>query len=420
MVTAMRAIALPATILVVAAALVQAHSWLDCTNWKFNDATAYTNPSRQRWSDADGRCEGWPRRFEVGFVPFGKYDSVQFFRHWVQPRGGPACRSNRGDFNAEGSNEGVATPRSAAYGPNKNVYSRTWGTMARVQAGATMCWRWPAKNHMRDVNTATNPVFVGFDPVSNRATDLTQAQYDANRIATLLFANCPVAGPPSTGDSFGTGSDLRPCGGCFTVPTAAPGVYSMQWRWPMRANDAETYTSCADVEIIAGSGSTTTTPTTTTPTTGTTTPTTTTPTTTTPTTTTPTTGGGGTSTTNGGTTTTDPTDPTTTTDGSGRRWRRRWRFVSGFNATEDGFVNGTVDEGHGEWEYYLAEDESSSSGTDSTTVVASSSGAVDGGSSAPVLDATTKASAASPAARVMHVAVAAVLAALALLAGGMV
>jgi hypothetical protein len=41
-------------------------------------------------------------------------------------------------------------------------------------------------------------------------------------------------------------------GGCFTVPSYAAGIYTVQWNWPFKANNAETYTSCADIEILAG------------------------------------------------------------------------------------------------------------------------------------------------------------------------
>jgi len=186
-------------------------------------------------------------------------DEVQFFRHYVQPFSGKstelACRHNDGGNNAEGSSEGISTPRSAAYGPNKNIYGKTWGTMAKVYAGQQLCWRWPAKNHFAHVNVKTNPLHINWDDVPNRpAPDLTQAQMDTKRLTSVLWANCPVPGPASSGDTTGTGSELRPCGGCFTVPNRAPGIYTVQWEWPFHTPNTETYTSCADIEILAGTG----------------------------------------------------------------------------------------------------------------------------------------------------------------------
>jgi hypothetical protein len=233
--------------------MVSAHSWLDCSNWKLKNTAGYTTHSLARFADADGTCAGWARRFEPApFKVFGKMDEVQFYRHYVQGTSTQACRRNSGGYSAQGSNEGPASPVSAAYGPNKSIYGDTWGTMAKVYAGDPICWRWPAKNHMAHVNVATNMVYVNWDDVPNRATELTQAQLSTKRIASLPFANCPVPGVPSSGDQTGVGSELRPCGGCFTVPSYAPGIYTVQWNWPFKANNAETYTSCADIQILAG------------------------------------------------------------------------------------------------------------------------------------------------------------------------
>jgi hypothetical protein len=35
------------------------------------------------------------------------------------------------------------------------------------------------------------------------------------------------------------------------VPQRAAGIYTVQWNWPFKANNAETYTSCADIQILA-------------------------------------------------------------------------------------------------------------------------------------------------------------------------
>jgi len=242
-----------AVAVLAAAAVVSAHSYLDCSRWIPNDPQAYTDPSKRRFADADGTCEGYARRYEVGIKPFGKMDEIQFYRHYIQGSNPNSCRRNNGGTSADGSNEGPATPRSGAYAPNKDVYSKTFGKMAQVHSGDTLCWRWPAKNHMAHV-TSSNMVHVNWDDVPNRATELSQSELRTKRIASLQFNNCPVPGVPSPGDQTGVGSELRPCGGCFTVPSRAPGIYTVQWDWPFKAGDSETYTSCADIEVLASPG----------------------------------------------------------------------------------------------------------------------------------------------------------------------
>jgi len=242
-------------LLAVLAVGASAHSWLDCSNWKLK--TGFISNSAARFADADGTCDGYARRFEVGIKPFGKMDEVQFFRHYVQGSNTAACRHTSGTSSSSGSNEGQSSPRSSAYSPNRNTYGQAYGKMAQVYAGDPICWRWPAKNHMAHVNVATNMVEVYWDDTPNRATELTQAQLMSKGIyASLPFANCPVPGVPSSGDQTGVGSELRPCGGCFTVPQKSAGIYTVQWRWPFKSGDSETYTSCADIEILASSGNT--------------------------------------------------------------------------------------------------------------------------------------------------------------------
>ncbi|KAF8920909.1 hypothetical protein BGZ58_004265, partial [Dissophora ornata] len=38
----------------------EAHSWADCIDWKFNNATS------QDWTDNGGKCTGYARRFPLG------------------------------------------------------------------------------------------------------------------------------------------------------------------------------------------------------------------------------------------------------------------------------------------------------------------------------------------------------------------
>jgi hypothetical protein len=183
--------------------------------------------------------------------PFGKMDEIQFYRHYINAGSNLACRRNSGGSSDRGSNEGRASPVSGAYAPNSDIYKKTYGNMAQVYSGDRLCWRWPAKNHYGHVNRATNMVYVYWDDVPNRATELSQSALQTKEVARMLFANCPVAGVPSAGDQTGVGSELRPCGGCFTVPSRAPGIYTVQWYWPFHSVTRDPYTSCADIEVLA-------------------------------------------------------------------------------------------------------------------------------------------------------------------------
>jgi hypothetical protein len=222
---------------------VESHSYLDCAKWVPNDPAAYNDVSKQRWADKDGKCQGYARRYEVGIKPFGKMDEIQFYRHYINAGSNLACRRNSGGFSDRGSNEGRANPVSAAYAPNSDIYKKTYGNMAQVYSGDRLCWRWPAKNHYAHVNKATNMVYVYWDDVPNRATELSQSDLKTKEVARLLFANCPVPGVPSPTDQTGVGSELRPCGGCFTVPSRAPGIYTVQWYWPFHSVTQDPYTS---------------------------------------------------------------------------------------------------------------------------------------------------------------------------------
>ncbi|KAF9376957.1 hypothetical protein CPC16_012066 [Podila verticillata] len=57
--------------------VVEAHSWADCIDWKFN------NPKKPDWSDKGGKCQGYARRFPLGKA-FGSLDSAYPNRHYQQ------------------------------------------------------------------------------------------------------------------------------------------------------------------------------------------------------------------------------------------------------------------------------------------------------------------------------------------------
>ncbi|KAG0366559.1 hypothetical protein BC939DRAFT_500481 [Gamsiella multidivaricata] len=205
---------------------VEAHSWMDCVDWKFK------NSKVQDWSDKGGKCQGYARRFPLGKA-FGSLDSDWPSRHYQQTHKNPdpnhavAC-SDRKHGAEKGADETRANPVSAAYGGK-------FGRMTVTSVGDTLCVRWPAKNHGKSGESKTT-VQINLSKVRN-GKDISQADLLKNTIAKLPYKNCMK----------GSNEDRRACGGCFKVPTRASGVYLLQWRWML--NKGEWYTSCADIQI---------------------------------------------------------------------------------------------------------------------------------------------------------------------------
>ncbi|KAG0199524.1 hypothetical protein BGX28_007245 [Mortierella sp. GBA30] len=216
--------------LALIASMVEAHSWADCVDWRFND------PSKQSYAEKDGKCFGWARQYPVSSgVKFGGLDSYSPNRHYQQdPKDFTPC-SDRFHGREAGGDETRQNPISRAYGGR-------WGTMATVTAGNQMCIRWPAKNHA----VASEPdkgVFINM-PKQILTRDPNQAGFTKANIAKLKYKNCNQI----PGDT-----DRTPCGGCFTVPAElATGTYVVQWRWEL--NDNEWYTSCWDLGVTAVNG----------------------------------------------------------------------------------------------------------------------------------------------------------------------
>ncbi|KAG0212352.1 hypothetical protein BGX28_006496 [Mortierella sp. GBA30] len=223
--TAYTAILVSALAVLSSAPAAEAHSWLDCLNWKFN------KPGMQDWSNKGGYCKGYARRYPVGKL-FGTLDSVSPSRHYQQagkqPNKALPCSDGKHGKDV-GSDETLANPVSNAYGGN-------WGQMTVTKVGNTLCARWPAKNHA-EKNEDNTIVQINLAKNKN-GKDPTQQELLQNTIARLPYKNC---GKAST-------SDKRPCGGCFKVPPRAAGTYLLQWRWML--NPGEWYTSCADVQIV--------------------------------------------------------------------------------------------------------------------------------------------------------------------------
>ncbi|ORY07637.1 hypothetical protein K493DRAFT_332705 [Basidiobolus meristosporus CBS 931.73] len=245
MVNAKLIVASIASTVMMLPALIEAHSWVDCMDWRFKG-------SKQSFDDAEGTCAGYARRFPVKYdgnqisprYAFGTLDSTSPNRHYKQsekhPDDWPACSTGKaikgGEGEEVGSDETKASPVDGAYGQGK------WGPMTVAKAGQQLCVRWPAKNHKDEPN---NIVYINMPPTP-MGQDPTQRQLNQWTIAKLDYGNC-----------FSGGSDKARCGGCFTIPeNRGPGDYLIQWRWKLNGSDnvPEWYTSCSDVRITNGNG----------------------------------------------------------------------------------------------------------------------------------------------------------------------
>ncbi|KAK9761940.1 hypothetical protein K7432_012774 [Basidiobolus ranarum] len=237
-----RILSVALTALLVFVSLSEAHSWVDCLDWRFK------NSKNKSYNDNAGECRGYARRFPVKYgkngsvtpkKPFGTLDSDWPSRHYKQseahPDNWPACSTGKRYKNGEneevGSDETRANPASKAYGQNK------WGRMAIKKPGQQLCVRWPAKTHQHEPN---NIVYINMPPKPT-SKDPSQKEMNKWTIAKLNYGNC-----------FSGGSDKARCGGCFKIPKdRKPGEYLIQWRWKLNGSDGkpEWYTSCADVKV---------------------------------------------------------------------------------------------------------------------------------------------------------------------------
>ncbi|KAF9962966.1 hypothetical protein BGZ70_007744 [Mortierella alpina] len=142
------------------------------------------------------------------------------------PNGALPCSNGRAG-SERGSDETRAELPIGAYGGKK------FGGMTVTAVGSQLCVRWPAKNHAKEYKVPN--VQINLAPKSGK--DPSQQELLRHKVIDLPYNNCAKQG----------GDDKRPCGGCFTVPKRAQGIYVLQWRWQL--NRGEWYTSCADIEI---------------------------------------------------------------------------------------------------------------------------------------------------------------------------
>ncbi|KAG0226340.1 hypothetical protein BGW42_003747 [Actinomortierella wolfii] len=205
--------------------IVTAHSYADCIDWRFKHS--------------DGHCAGYARRFPLGYKKFAKLDSADPNRHYQQshedPDNAPPCSNGRSG-EEPGADETMATPWTAAYN-SKDKRGHSTGPYTITKIGATLCIRWPAKNHAVPEENDLSSVNIAISD-ANPDKDPSQRYFNKNIIARLNYKNCTKIG----------NTDTWPCGGCFKIPKSVkPGHHVLQWRW--RLNSNEWYTSCADMII---------------------------------------------------------------------------------------------------------------------------------------------------------------------------
>ncbi|KAG0000547.1 hypothetical protein BGZ80_005134 [Entomortierella chlamydospora] len=220
---------------------VESHSYVDCVDWRFK------NPKNPSWSDKNGVCHGYARRFPLKAKPFAKLDSDDPNRHYQQTHKNPdadhALPCSNGKVGEEpGADETMAHPVTAAYS-GKDKRGRKTGAMTTAKVGDELCIRWPAKNHAVP-SEKNNPVTIAFSKDANPTKDPSQQDFLHNIVATLNYKNCT---------DKGKNTDIWPCGGCFKIPKSVkPGYHVMQWRWMLNGDSGkEHYTSCADIKVLA-------------------------------------------------------------------------------------------------------------------------------------------------------------------------
>jgi len=215
------------------ASMVEAHSWADCVDWRFND------PKKPGFRASDGKCFGWARKYPVNSgVVFGGLDSYSPTRHYQQ---------NPADFFPCSDGKHGREPGSdeTRQNPISKSYAKPYGAMAMTTAGSKICLRWPAKNHAVPTEQE-HFVFINMPNTPVTSDPPTQAAFSKFNIAKLPYKNCNQI----PGDT-----DHTPCGGCFTVPAnLVTGNYVVQWRWNLNPN--EFYTSCWDLGVTASTNGT--------------------------------------------------------------------------------------------------------------------------------------------------------------------
>jgi len=190
--------------------VVFSHSWLHCADWH----------------EAAASCKGWPRNFyKRPSIPIGQESGRSSRASNDVPRG----------LSCDETKERINNPISDGY---NSEYP-----MAKLAAGSSFVWTWPAKNHsqvgeQRGVQIYISRTHDGGDDFSHIISKEDWLQQ--HRYLTHTFSECDPPGPKS---------DMVVCKGTYMVPRRlAPGIYTFMWWWEF--DPGEIYKSCADVEVL--------------------------------------------------------------------------------------------------------------------------------------------------------------------------
>ncbi|KAG0241604.1 hypothetical protein B0O80DRAFT_444351 [Mortierella sp. GBAus27b] len=218
-----------------------AHSWLDCADWRWNNKAA---KKKNDWSASSGYCKGFARRYpakqDKPNYAFAKMDDIEFSRQYRQ-------NLRKNTLPCSNHHVGLEPGADETRAPNVlGAYGGKYGDITTTTSGSELCFRWPAKNHAAPKTSVETFVDIYFTDKPNRADPMSQAamaKYLITKPTQLRFRNC----------NAGKVQDTRPCGGCITVPKRAPGIYLLQWRWRLNKGktplDDEWYASCADIKV---------------------------------------------------------------------------------------------------------------------------------------------------------------------------
>ncbi|KAG0324339.1 hypothetical protein BGZ99_001953 [Dissophora globulifera] len=189
--------------------LVQAHSWVDCTNMLPN-----------------GKCAGFP----IGYPTRANPDINTLYTYLVsgRPPTAAVCQPGRQDIF-----------------PGKNPASLP---PASITAGETLHLTWEANGHMNHVTKPSDKrtkASVYWTGVPNKLLHTRSELTSKHLLKTMDFATPQVCDDPANPNTV--------CHGYVKVPKGTPaGKYQMVWWWRFDQNPVgEEYSTCFEVDVKA-------------------------------------------------------------------------------------------------------------------------------------------------------------------------
>jgi hypothetical protein len=202
--------------------LINAHSWISCTNYEIDNPYNYDYLTQSITYDLN-KCQGFSRNYNL------QYESDK----------------NRGfGFDTGYNHRGIEC--NANY---QSFYYNNQLKMAKYSPGQQICLTYPSKNH---VSSQCTNIYIPENGMKisrsiNKLTDDFSKEYQhlngihqPNSIDYKGFQNCP---------GFCNNTDKTVCYVCFNLENNIDsGIYSFKWTWQFNQN--EFYSTCWDAEII--------------------------------------------------------------------------------------------------------------------------------------------------------------------------